>query len=115
MNISSVIIQTKPEFIQEVVTVVTNSRLCEYHFHDEKGRIIVTIEGEGIENEIQKLRQVQQLEHVISADMVFSYSEDELEREKDKLLNNDKLPEWLNNPNAKLRDIKYNGDLKGKY
>ncbi len=115
MNLSSVIIQTKPEFIQELVAVVSKSSLCEYHIHDEKGRIIVTIEDEGIENEIQKLRQIQQLDHVISADMVFSYSEDELDREKDKLLNNDKLPEWLNNPKAKLSDINYNGDLKGKY
>ncbi len=115
MNLSSVIIQTKLEFIQEVVTMVSDSQLCEYHIHDEKGRIIVTIEDEGIENEIQKLRQIQQFEHVISADMVFSYSEDELEREKDKLLNNDKLPDWLNNPDAELKDIKYNGDLKGKY
>lgn len=115
MGLGTIRFQSNNIFIQEVVAVVTNSQLCEYHIHDEKGRIIVTIEGEGIENEIQKLRQVQQLAHVISADMVFSYSEDELDREKDKLLNNDKLPEWLNNQNAKLSDIKYNGDLKWKY
>nr|NQU94527.1 hypothetical protein [Bacteroidota bacterium] len=47
--------------------------------------------------------------------MVFAYSEDELEAERDKLENaRDNTPEWLNDPHAKLRDINYDGDLKKK-
>ena len=25
------------------------------------------------------------------------------------------IPEWMNNPNAEFKDIRYNGDLRGKY
>ncbi len=82
MNISSVIIQANPENVKDIIDKISNSEICEYHLHDEKGKIIVTIEDEGVENEVFKLQQIQQFEHVISADMVFSYSEDELEAEK---------------------------------
>jgi len=47
--------------------------------------------------------------------MVFAYSEDELDQEREKLENSDNnIPDWLNDPNAPMRDIKYGGDLKGK-
>jgi nitrate reductase NapD len=83
--------------------------------NDENGRIIVTIEGANTEEEIKKLKKLNAIPHVISAEMVFAYSEDELEQDRDKLEKiKDNIPEWLNDPNAKLRDIKYGGDLKGK-
>ena len=86
--------------------------LCEYQIHDEKGRIIVILEEEG---EVAKLTQLQQLPHVLSADMVFSYSEDELEQERSKLEKVEDIPEWMNDPNATFKDIKYGGDLKGRF
>ncbi len=115
MNLSSIVVLTTAEHLEEMVQTIQQSEFCEYHLHDEKGRIIVTIEGDGIEQEIVKLQQIQALPHVLSAEMVFSYSEDELEREKDKLEKNDTLPEWLNDPDAKMGDINYGGSLKGRF
>jgi len=116
MNLSSVVIQTRPEHLKEVLETVKNSDFCEYHLHDKKGRIIVTIEGEDTDEEIRKIRAIEKIQHVLSADMVFAYSEDELEQERDKLEKSDgELPKWMNDPNAKISDIKYGGDLKKKF
>lgn len=116
MNVSSIVVQTSPKFVEIVVEKLKEADFCDYHFHDEKGRIIVTIEGAGVEEEIQKLVKIQEMEHVVAADMSFAYSEDELNAERDKLekVGGD-LPEWLNDENATKRDIKYNGDLKDRF
>ncbi len=113
MNISSIVVKTKTENTAQVIKTLENSDLCEYHMHDKYGRIIVTIEGQDVGEEIGKLRKIEKTESVISADMVYSYSEDELDKIREDLDNNDKLPNWLNDENAKVEDIKYNGDLKG--
>ncbi len=113
MNLSSIIVLTKPEHLTDVLRSVRDCTDCEYHLHDEKGRIIVTIEGKDTEEEVAKLKRIRALPHVISAEMVFAYSEDELEQERGKLERaKDNIPGWLNDPDAGLSDIKYGGDLK---
>ena len=114
MNISGILVQTKPENIEAVITAIKLNDFCEYHMHDEKGRIIVTIEGEKVEEEIGKLKQLQAVKGVIAADMMYAYAEDELNEIRDKLDANEELPSWLNDPNAKAEDIQYNGDLTKK-
>ncbi len=115
MNISSIVVQVAPSYLDEVVTKIKESDLWEYHLHDDLGRIIVVIEGETTEEEISKLQDLQAMKHVSSAEMVFAYSADELENARELLDKNQEIPEWLNNPKAKLSDIKYGGDLKGKF
>jgi len=116
MNISSIVIQTAPQFLDELVERLKASGLCDYHFHDEKGRIIVTIEGEGVEEEIKKLTAIQEMPHVVAADMSFAYSEEELDAERDKLeVEGTTLPEWLNADEVDVKEIKYHGDLKKKF
>lgn len=116
MNLSSIVVLTTPEHLKNIIDTIKSSNEWEYHLHDEKGRIIVTIEGKDTEEEIKKLKMLQAIPHVISAEMVFAYSEDELEEARENLEKaKDNIPEWLNNPNARIRDINYGGDLKGKY
>lgn len=115
MNISSIVIQVKSEFVDEVVNACINSDFCDYHFHDkEKGKIIVTIEGEGIDEEMGKMKKIQAIPHVISAEMMMAYSEDELDVEREKLDASGVIPEVLNDDNVKFEDIIYRGDLKKK-
>lgn len=115
MNLSSIIVQVKPDHLENVIDAIKTSGDCEYHLHDTKGRIIVTIEGKDTEEEIRKLKNIQAMPHVISAVMVFTYSEDELEKDREKLEKmKDNLPCWLNDPDAKIGDIRYGGDLKDK-
>jgi len=116
MNLSSIVVLTTPEHLKEVLEKIKSSNECEYHLHDEKGRIIITIEGKDTEEEIGKLKVIQQIPHIISAEMAFAYSEDELEEERQKLeKSSDNIPDWLNDPDAKMNDIHYGGDIKKRF
>ena len=115
MNISSIVIQTKPQYIDEIVELCQEGDFCDYHFSDkEKGKIIVTIEGENVDEEIGKLKKIQALAHVISAEMMMAYSEDELESEREKLESANSVPEILNDDTIPLEKMVYRGDLKKK-
>ena len=114
MNISSIVVLVKPEHLNEVIDVLNASDDYEYHLHDETGKIIITIEGKDTNEEISKLKRLHAMSHVISAELAFAYSEDELEQDRDKLEKiKNNMPDWLNDPNAKMKDIKYRGDVKG--
>lgn len=112
MNISSIVVQTLPKFLDEVVENLKSCGACDYHLHDEKGRIIVTIEGESVSEELEKLRVIEAIPHVITADMQMSYSEDELDRHMEVIANGDAVPKMLNDDTVRVEDIVYNGDLK---
>ena len=114
MNVSSIVVQTRPEFIEEVVRDLKNCEVCDYHMHDEIGRIIITIEGESVSEELKKLKVIENIPHVASADMQMAYSEDELNDHMDVLENADAVPHMLHDDDLKPEDIIYNGDLKKK-
>ena len=113
MNISSVIVQTTPQHVEQLVGLIKAGEDCEYHLHDDKGRIIVTLEAEGADSEVVILKRIQALPNVLSADLVYAYSEDELEQERSQMEQAQPMPDWLNDENASLKDIQYKGDLKG--
>ena len=114
MNVSSIVVQTVPKFLDEVVQSLKDCEVCDYHLHDEKGRVIITIEGDGVEEELKKLRVVEAIPHVITADMQMAYSEDELNEHMEVLANADVVPKMLNDEDLDPKDIVYNGDLKKK-
>lgn len=115
MNISSIVIQAKPDYIQAIIAQCEASDFCDYHFCDEaKGKIVVTIEGKDIDEEMGKLKKIEAIPHVISATMMMAYSEEELDQEREKLENADVVPPVLNDENIRLEDIVYKGDLKKK-
>lgn len=114
MNISSIVVQTVPKYLDEVVQALKDCEACDYHLHDEKGRIIITIEGEGVSEELQKLAIIEAIPHVVAADMQMAYSEDELNAHMEVINNADVVPKMLNDDDLDPRDIVYNGDLKKK-
>lgn len=115
MNVSSIVVQALPEYVDELIEYFQKEEYVDYHLHDkEKGKIIVTIEGEGVEEEIKKLVKIQQLPHVIAADMMMTYQEDQLDEEIKNLEAQDPVPAVLNKIDIDVRDIVYNGDLKKK-
>ncbi len=114
MNISSIVVQTVPKYLDEVVQSLKDCEVCDYHLHDEKGRIIITIEGEGVAEELNKLRVIEEIPHVIAADMQMAYSEDELDAHMEVINGSNAVPKMLNDDNVKPEDIVYNGDLKKK-
>jgi nitrate reductase NapD len=114
MNISSIVVQTVPKFLDEVVESLKSCEVCDYHMHDEKGRIIITIEGNGVKEELEKLRVIEAIPHVIAADMQMAYSEDELDEHMEVINNADAVPKMLNDENVDVDKIVYRGDLKKK-
>jgi len=114
MNISSIVVQTVPKYIDEVVESLKNCSACDYHMHDDKGRIIITIEGNGVKEELEKLHIIEAIPHVIAADMQMAYSEDELNEHIEVLNNAEIVPKILNDDTMDPNKIVYNGDLKKK-
>ncbi len=114
MNISSIIVKTKPEHYDAVWMNLQEFEECDVHFGDkEKGTIIVTIEGECVEEEIEKLHKIEELPFIISADMHMSYCEEEL----DKMVKDQDIEKTVEelNTEKKAEEITYFGSLKGKY
>lgn len=114
MNISSIVVQTLPKFLDEVVQSLKDCEACDYHMNDGKGRIIITIEGEGVSEELKKMSVIEAIPRVISAEMQMAYSEDELDEHMEVLKNADVVPKMLHDDDLRPEDIIYNGDLKKK-
>jgi nitrate reductase NapD len=113
MNISIVVVQTVPKYLEEVVQSLKNCDACDYHMHDEKGRIIITLEGKGVEEELKKMRIIESIPHVVTADMQMAYSEKELDNHMKVIKEAGAVPLVLDKDIAP-EDIVYNGDLKKK-
>jgi nitrate reductase NapD len=115
MNISSIVVQTLPQNVESVIESLKESGVCDYHLHDPKGKIIVTVEGKDVEEEIEKLIAIQILPNVIAADMMMTYQEDQLDEEIRKVNEQGVVPAMLNDGNLDPRNIVYNGDLKKRF
>ncbi len=114
MNISSIVVQALPKNIDALVEYFQNEDYVDYHLCDKAtGKIILTIEGEGVEEEIKKLVKIQQVPNVITADMMMTYQE-ELDEAIKELNEADMVPDILTRENVNVKDIVYNGDLKKK-
>ncbi len=114
MNISSIVVQTLPKYLDSVLENLKKSGVCDYHMHDEKGRIIITIEGKNVEEELKKLKVIEAIPYVSSADMQMSYSEEELSNHMEVLENADLVPKVLQDNDIKAEDVVYRGDLRKK-
>ena len=113
MNISSIVVQCLPKYLDQVVQDLKDCEVCDYHLHDDKGRVIITIEGEGVSEELEKLRVVEAIPHVIAADMQMAYSEDELDAHMQVINERDVVPKILTDTdNVDIDRVVYNGDMK---
>ena len=96
MNVSSIVIKASPERFSEVLNALRESEVCALHFHDSKSAIVVTIEGENVDEEMEKMKELAALPNVLSAELIYTYSEDE-SKEAKKLFeaNTDSVPNPL--------------------
>ena len=79
MNISSIVVKTRPENLEALKVSLAESGLCDVHFSDELGRIIITVEGDDNADETKKLKAIQHLPHVVSADFSYTYADEDPE------------------------------------
>jgi nitrate reductase NapD len=78
VNVSGIVVKTTKEHMQEVIDSINSVDCCEVHFSDSEGKIVVTIEGESINDQMDRFKRIQDLPFVFSANLSFSYCEDEL-------------------------------------
>lgn len=79
MNLSGILVMTKPEHQRRVVTAMEALEGVEVHQVDETtGRIVAVQEAESIHDEIEGVKRIKALPDVIMAEMVYHYlAEDE--------------------------------------
>lgn len=78
MNVSSIVVKTSAERLEAVVAEINAVPGCQVHFYDESGKIVATIEGETIGEEMDTMKRVQNIPHVLSAGLMYSCSEEEI-------------------------------------
>lgn len=114
MNISSIIIKSTPDKTNIVIQELLKSDLCEVHLH-EGNKIVGLIEAKSISDEIAIVKKISKIPNVISAEMAFSYCEEELNDIRNNISLNKDFPDWLNDNTIKAEQINYQGDLKKKF
>jgi len=79
MNLSGILVIAKPEWVPQVVSDLTALDGLEVHQTDPaSGRIIVVQEAADIHAEIEGVKRIKAMPHVVMADMVYHYfAEDE--------------------------------------
>ncbi len=77
MNISSILIKTRPENVEDVMQSISVFSWLDVHFSDGKGRIIVTVEGEDVSEETERIKELEQVPKIVSIDMVNHYFDEE--------------------------------------
>ncbi len=87
MNVSSIVVKTVQEHLESVINDINDLDLCEVHFSNKEGKIVVTIEGENIGNQMESMKSIQALPNVASANLVYSYCEDEVVSALDQIKN----------------------------
>lgn len=114
MNISSIVIKCHPDYLHDVKHALENSGLCDIYHYDELGRIVIVLEGTTTEDESQKLRTIQTIPHVLSAEVVYAYSETEFSANDEQFERvNSSLLDSLNQETP-AEEIIYHGHLKDK-
>ena len=97
MNISGIVVKAAPENISRVIETLKASGLCEVHFTDNAGKIVVTLEGKDTNEEIRKLREIMNLPDVLCANLAYSYNEDEMENDLGRIeRKTEAVPDALN-------------------
>jgi nitrate reductase NapD len=78
MNLSGILVVVSPEYIDSTVAALHSLPGVDVHQQDAAtGRIIVTQEGETIEAEVEGLKRIKALPHVLVAEMVYHYFEED--------------------------------------
>jgi len=86
MNVSSLVVKVLPGKMEAALAALSGSELCDVHFHDrQKGTIVVTIEGRDTGEEMERMKAIEKLPHVLGAALVYSYSEEELDQAAERL------------------------------
>jgi nitrate reductase NapD len=72
VNVSGVVVACRPEHLDPVAEAVEALGWAQVHHRDDHGRLVVTIEAADVGEGAARLRDLQQIEHVVMAEMAES-------------------------------------------
>lgn len=76
MNLSSILVVTSEPHFDTTIASLSNMEGVQVHYCDEQtSRIVVTQEAKNTDREVEGLRRIKSLPHVIMAEMVYHYCE----------------------------------------
>jgi nitrate reductase NapD len=103
MNVSGILVVVPAECLASAIEALNRLDGVDVHQYDaQTGRIVVTQEAEGIQAEVDGLKRIKALPHVILAEMVYHCFEDDSElleavpRELDEPVGVCEVPPYLN-------------------
>jgi nitrate reductase NapD len=67
--ISGVLVASLPEYLDKVILAVDAIPWADVHYSDPDGRLVVTVEGNGVDDSIERLAELQRLPNVLSASL----------------------------------------------
>lgn len=78
MHISSLVVKVLPADMDRALAALRGSGLCDVHAQDrEQGAIVVTIEGNDIGEEMDKMKEIERLPYVLGAALAYAADLDE--------------------------------------
>ena len=77
MNISSIVVQTRPQNTPVLQSELANLPGVDVHGANENGRIVITIEDTPDNAPADTLMNVQNMQGVLSALLIYNYCDDE--------------------------------------
>ncbi len=79
MNVSAILIATLPKDLSQVKDEINILEWADVHHMEESGRMIVTIEGKDMDEDLARIKLLNALPGVLTATMIQYYFEDEME------------------------------------
>ncbi len=67
--ISGVVVASRPEHLAGVSQQVDAFPWADVHYSDPAGRLVVTLEADGVDDSIERLEELQRLPNVLSASL----------------------------------------------
>ena len=110
MNISSIVVKTTPEHFESVQEMIDEVQNCEIYLADEAtSQIIVVLEAANTQEEITINKHLEGLPGVMSAQMHYTYQEEELTAQLREM--EDGACEFLNDESIPAENITYSGSI----
>ena len=76
MNISSLVVHTRPEFLPSLKKELENLPGTEVHGTSDDGRVVITIEDNAAQSAADTMLAVQNMKGVLSAALAYHYFDD---------------------------------------
>jgi nitrate reductase NapD len=69
VTVSGIVVACRPEHLAETTEAVDAFPWAEVHYSDPNGRLVVTIEADGVGESMDRLKDLQDLPRVLMAEM----------------------------------------------